>query len=73
MERLTECQKEFLFNSRYNNEHHPAYKALKYHCKKTDLRMEIDVDEITDEEYLILNRKIYEAIFDACSKCYYGK
>lgn len=69
MEKLIECQKEFLFNSRYDNEYHPAYKALKYHCKSTDLRMEIDVDMINEDDLPILIKNVFDAISLHCDKC----
>lgn len=73
MSKLTECQKEFLFNSRYGYDaFHPNYKSLNYHCKKTDKRIEVDVEDITNEEYFELNKEIYETIYDACNECCYN-
>ena len=71
MKKLKECQKEFLFNSKYDNEYHPLYKLLKYHCKKTDLRMEIDVDDITKDELSLLIKNIFDAISMHCNNCDY--
>lgn len=71
--KLLECQKEFLFNSRYGyEEFHPNYKSLNYHCKKTEQRIEVDVDDITDEQYFELNKNIYETIYDVCNRCRYN-
>ena len=71
MKKLLECQKEFLFNSRYNNKYHPTYKALKYHCKKTDLRMEIDIDEIVEDELPLVTKNVFDAISTHCKNCDY--
>lgn len=72
--KLTECQKEFIFNSRYEyDEHHPAYKSLNYRCKKTDLREEIDIDNITKEELPLLIKNVFDAISSHCKNCDYRK
>lgn len=71
--KLAECQKEFLFNSKYGyDECHPNYKSLNYHCKKTGQRIEENVDNITDEQYFELNQNIYETIYGVCNKCCYN-
>ena len=70
--RLSECQKEFLFNSRYGyDEFHPNYKSLNYHCKKTGLREEIDIDMITEDDLPILIKNVFDAISKHCEKCDY--
>lgn len=69
---LLECQKEFLFNSEYGyNELHPNYKSLRYHCKRSDLREEIDIEEITKSELTILTKNVFEAISVYCENCRY--
>ena len=69
---LLECQKEFLFNSEYGyNELHPNDKSLRYHCKRNDLREEIDIEEITESELPILTKNVFEAISVYCKNCRY--
>ena len=72
MKELLECQKEFLFNAEYNNEYHPTYNALKYHCKKTDLRMEIDVDMIAEDDLSTLIRNDTTVSLTGTSLCTYA-
>lgn len=68
--KLLECQKEFLFNSRYGyEEFHPNYKSLNYHCKKTDKRIEVDVDTITENQLPLLIKNVFESISIHCSNC----
>lgn len=70
--KLAECQKEFLFNSKYGyDEYHPSYKSLNYHCKKTDLREEIDIDNIAIEELPLLVKNVFDAISIYCNNCDY--
>lgn len=72
LKKLLECQKEFLFNSKYGyDEFHPNYKSLNYHCKKTDLRVEIDVDMIAEDELPMVTKNVFDAISLHCDKCGY--
>ena len=67
---LAECQKEFLFNSKYGyEEFHPSYKSLNYHCKRRDIREEIDVDVIAENELPLLIKNVFDAIAVYCNNC----
>ena len=69
---LSECQKDFLFNSEYGyNELHPNDKSLRYYCKRSDLREEIDVEGITENDLSILIKNVVEAISVYCKNCRY--
>ena len=69
---LLECQKEFLFNSEYGfDELHPNDKTLRYHCKRSDLRAEIDIEGITQKELKTLTKNVFEAISVYCKNCRY--
>ena len=73
MNTLTECQKDFLFNSKYGyDKHHPNYKSLNYHCKKTDWRVEVNIEDITRRQYFEINKEIYKTISPLCDKCCYN-
>ena len=69
---LLECQKEFLFNSEYGyNELHPNDKSLRYHCKRSDLREEINIEVITENNLSTLINNVFEAISVYCKNCCY--
>lgn len=73
MNRLKECQKEFLFNSRYGyDECHPTYKLVEYTCNKTDKRIAGCIEKITINDFIALNKEIYEAMCLACNECSYN-
>ena len=70
--KLSECQKEFLFNSEYGySKFHPNYKSLNYHCKRTNLIEEIDIEGIAENELEILIKNVFEAISIHCKNCNY--
>ena len=70
--RLLECQKEFLFNSEYGvDELHPNDKTLRYLCKRSGLREEIDIEGITKNELKTLTKNVFDAISVYCKNCRY--
>ena len=67
--KLLECQKEFLFNSKYGFAENDNYKTLNYYCSKTNLMEKIDIDLIREEDLPLLIEKIFNAISIHCDGC----
>ena len=68
--KLAECQKEFLFNSKYGYDESDNYKTLNYHCAQTNLREKLDVDFLYKEDLPKL-KNVFNAISIYCNNCDY--
>lgn len=77
MQRLKECQKECLFNSRYkptewdNNKNTPMYVCEKgrvnIYCDiPDDLNSNLDIDDVIN-----IHKKMFNELFKVCQKCQY--
>jgi len=69
---LSECQKEFLFNSKYEYGYLNENEKLLYlNCKKTDKGVGAYIGELSKDEFLLLYKDIVKLIFSSCEDCEY--
>lgn len=67
---LSECQKEFLLNSKYEYGHlNEDEKLLYLNCKKTNKGVGAYVGEISKDNYLLLYKDILKLISSCCEDC----
>lgn len=71
---LTECQKEFLFNSEYK--YHPIYpeeKTVNFLCDNIEKGVGVYIGEECEDSFLTIYEKAFKKIFSLCEKCEYHK
>ena len=67
---LSECQKEFLFNSEYKYGHLNENEKLLYlSCKKTNKGVGAYVGEISIDDSLALYKDIFKLVLSCCGDC----
>lgn len=72
--KLTECQKDFLLNSKYGlSDIHPNHNAIDFVCEKRNIGVGIYVSEDCVEDYFTLTKKVFESISSCCEDCVYYK
>ena len=77
MNKLTECQKEFLFNSRYEpTEWSFGHKIPRYICNKSRTSMYCDISDDMDaslsaNDLYDIKKQIIEKILNMCENCKY--
>lgn len=71
---LTECQKQFLFNSKYGlNDIHPDHNAVDFICEKRNIRYGIYIPKDCIEDYFAFTQNIIKFISSYCEDCEYRK
>lgn len=74
---LAECQKEFLFNRRYEaTEWSFGEKILRYTCGKSKISVYCDISDDTNANLTIndiydIKKQILEEILNTCKNCKY--
>lgn len=69
-----ECQKEFLFNSKYGlSDIHPDHKTVDFVCGKRNIGVGLYIPEDCAEDYATLTKKAFEAISSYCEGCEHRK
>ena len=70
---LLECQKEFLFNSRYEpTEWSPDKNIPMYICDKGRVNIYCDIsDDLCVDDVIDIHKKMIDEMFNVCSKCRY--
>lgn len=72
MDKLSECQKEFLFNSEYKLGHlNEDEKLLYLSCQKTNKGVGAYIGDISIEDYHAVAERIFELISSCCEDCKY--
>ena len=67
---ISECQKEFLFNSEYKHGHlNEEEKLLYLSCKKTNKGVGAYVGKISKEDCFVLTEDILNLILSCCEDC----
>lgn len=67
---LSECQKDFLFNSEYKHGYlNEDEKLLYLNCKKTNKGVGTYIGEISKEDYFVLTEDIFQLILSCCEDC----
>lgn len=68
--KLLECQKEFLFNSRYELGHlNDDEKLLYLSCAKTNKGVGAYIGDISVDDYIDIAEDIFDLILSCCKDC----
>ena len=69
---LSECQKDFLFNSEYKFGHlNEDEKLLYLSCDKTNKGVGAYIGDVSEDDYLTIAKRIFELILARCEDCEY--
>ena len=72
LNKLMECQKEFLFNGKYEIGHlNEDEKLLYLSCEKTNKGVGAYIGDISRDDYFTIIKRIFELISSCCEDCKY--